>query len=1000
MERVKSPEGDDIAMNNATFTWHLNTEDALLASFEASSSVRRFSATQLSSKPTLFNIQMSVRRGQLVGVVGSVGSGKSSLLEALMGNMVKLFGTIQINQSVGYVAQEPWIEHGTIRDNILFYNNEDMVRLQRVIDACGLKADIERMPTKEMTEVGENGVTLSRGQRQKIALARACYIDAELYLLDNPLSVFDSQMAKQIFKQVIGPHGLLRKKTRVIATQQQFMLKQCDYIYVLRNGAIAQSGTYAELEEQQVEFLQRRQDPNKKKLISSLMRTSSLSKFDLSRKRTESTDMYERHISVGNNPDEVAEDLIHEAFADLDLYLSSEAAAGTFAANEDVEVRDRAMSMKGSSIYTLSQLDVSNVELTPKPKAPSFSTMINDKSTKSTETRSPHLEYIQRSGPLAMVLVLFGFLANSTLNILSVQLLSIWSEENEHHNVSDTRYKLFNPFQQLRFDNASTDMFGLFNLEEENRNDVKYLIIFIVLGLGECLAMLVGTTMLSVSTLRVSQQLHQEMINKLLHAPLSYFETNSLGSILSRFSRDLDICDISLDINFRFFLNQVLRIIAIVLIIGLEAPYLLLVLLVALILIGLLQRLYSNTSQQLKVWESITKLQILSHFSATLAGASTIQAFNKIQEYVDQAHKYLDQHNIFSYGTIVINRWLAIRLEFLGYLSIFANALYILLGHFYGLLNNVSSAGLTLSYAMTITRSLRNMIKAINSVEVSIISVRRCFEMANLPQERENLFRVTDKMSHAGWPAAGVIEFVNYATSYAPKKQPPVLQEVNFKIFNKEKVAIVGPNGAGKSTIALALYRLLEATEGRILIDGLDIAELNLLELRSRMSIITQDPVLFTGTLRYNLDPFMDKDELDMWAILKRTKLDAFVQSFDNGLNFEIIEQGENLSVGQKQLISLARAVLHKTNILVLDEALAAADSEYDVLFREILEVEFSDCTIITITHQMSSIVDFGRVIVLDEGRVKEIGEPKMLLKNKHSALWAMVNEAGLGGKN
>lgn len=403
-----------------------------------------------------------------------------------------------------------------------------------------------------------------------------------------------------------------------------------------------------------------------------------------------------------------------------------------------------------------------------------------------------------------------------------------------------------------------------------------------------------------------------------------------------------------------------------------------------------IQRFYVATSRQLKRLESISRSPIYSHFSESVTGAQTIRAFGVQDRFIQESESKVDFNQVCYYPGIIANRWLAIRLEMVGNLIIFFAALFVVLGR-----NTISAGivGLSVSYALQITQTLNWLVRMTSDVETNIVAVERIKEYGETPQEAP--WVNPENVPPKEWPAEGHVEFKDYKVRYR-EGLDLILHGLTFSVKGGEKVGIVGRTGAGKSSLTLSLFRILEAASGKIIIDGIDIATLGLHDLRTKLTIIPQDPVLFSGTLRMNLDPFDQHTDDEVWRALERAHLKSFVQNLFNGLLHEVSEGGDNLSVGQRQLICLARALLRKTKVLVLDEATAAVDLETDDLIQRTIREDFKDCTVLTIAHRLNTILDSDKVILLDKGLIIEYDSPEVLLRNSSSAFYSMAKDAGL----
>ncbi|KYB25509.1 putative multidrug resistance-associated protein lethal(2)03659-like Protein [Tribolium castaneum] len=409
------------------------------------------------------------------------------------------------------------------------------------------------------------------------------------------------------------------------------------------------------------------------------------------------------------------------------------------------------------------------------------------------------------------------------------------------------------------------------------------------------------------------------------------------------------------------------------------------------ILYYFIQRFYVATSRQLKRLESVSRSPIYSHFGETITGVQAIRAFREQDRFIKESEHRVDVNQVCYYPSIISNRWLAVRLEMIGNLIIFFAALFSVLGRDES--QNAGLVGLSVTYSLQITQTLNWLVRMTSDVETNIVAVERIKEYGEAPQEAP--WEIPNKAPSPQWPENGTVQFNKYAVRYRPGLDL-VLKGVNFSINGGEKVGIVGRTGAGKSSLTLALFRIIEAAEGEILIDGVNIADLGLHTLRSRLTIIPQDAVLFSGTLRMNLDPFDKHSDEEVWKALEHAHLKSFVKGLTAGLHHEVTEGGENLSVGQRQLICLSRALLRKTKVLILDEATAAVDLETDDLIQKTIRSEFKNCTVLTIAHRLNTIMDSDRVVVLDNGRIVEFDSPSNLLKQQQSIFYSMCKDAGL----
>ncbi|XP_051912386.1 ATP-binding cassette sub-family C member 3-like isoform X6 [Hippocampus zosterae] len=400
-------------------------------------------------------------------------------------------------------------------------------------------------------------------------------------------------------------------------------------------------------------------------------------------------------------------------------------------------------------------------------------------------------------------------------------------------------------------------------------------------------------------------------------------------------------------------------------------------------------RFYVATSRQLKRLESVSRSPIYSHFSETITGSSVIRAFGRHSAFVFMSDMKVDENQKSYYPGIVSNRWLGVRIEFIGNCIVLFAALFAVTGK-----NDLNPGlvGLSVSYALQVTMSLNWMVRMTSDLENNIVAVERVKEYSETKTEAP--WEIEDKKPHPDWPMQGNVEFHNYSVRYR-EGLDLVLKNLTLSVKGGEKVGIVGRTGAGKSSMTLCLFRLLEAAEGEISIDDVKISEIGLHDLRSKLTIIPQEPVLFSGTLRVNLDPFEKYSDDEVWKALEHSHLHKFVSNQPAKLEMECSEGGENLSVGQRQLVCLARALLRKTRILILDEATAAVDLETDDLIQSTIKTQFEDCTVFTIAHRLNTIMDYTRVLVLDKGQIAEFDTPSNLISQR-GIFYGMAKDAGL----
>jgi len=498
------------------------------------------------------------------------------------------------------------------------------------------------------------------------------------------------------------------------------------------------------------------------------------------------------------------------------------------------------------------------------------------------------------------------------------------------------------------------------------------------------------SAILALATLNASKILHKKMLTRVMMSPMSFFDTTPLGRIVNRFAKDVDVCDATLPGNLRSWLSTFANFVGTIATIMTVVPLFILVILPVAFVFFFVQKFYVSTSRQLKRLESISRSPIYSHFGETITGSSTIRAFGRGKDFVLQSEAKVDENQIAYYPSIIANRWLAIRLELLGNIVTLGAAMFTILSP--GSINP-SQVGLVITYSLNITMVLNWLVRMTADVETNIVGVERIMEYSEIDQEAPWVY--PEDRPGRDWPETGKVEFQKYGLRYR-EGLDLVIKDITCMVDGGKKVGIVGRTGAGKSTLTVALFRIVESALGKIKIDGRDISEIGLHDLRNKLTIIPQDPVLFSGTLRMNLDPFSAYSDQQIWAALEQAHLKTYVTDLDLGLQHEVQEGGENLSVGQRQLVCLARALLRKTKVLILDEATAAVDLETDDLIQATIRKEFADSTVLTIAHRLNTIMDYDKIMVLDKGLLVEYDTPNNLLEDESSIFHGMAADAGI----
>ena len=881
---------------------------------------------------SLEDLSLNVPKGSLVAVVGMVGAGKSSLVSALLGEMEMVSGSASREANVAYVPQQAWIQNMSLKNNVLFEKPYTEGKFKRVLKACALESDLDILASAEDTEIGENGINLSGGQKQRVSLARAVYSDADLYLMDDPLSAVDAHVGKHIFDNVISSRtGMLRDKTRVLVTHSVSFLKEVDQIMVMKNGKIAEVGSYEALMEKAgafAEFLvtygnesvEEEGQENDFKLVPPPFDPSGSSASP-----------------VGSLP-----------AAKRERSLSITSYDSTLSSMEGARIASLGDGDKPDSLAPVEERDGALIE--------------EEKATVGKVRWSIYGNYFKSMGVPIFVFCVVLYVVGQSVHAINNYWLSMWADDNDAHP------------------------------EDAQENSKKYLSVYGMLGLVEVVVEFSREFIHYLNCARASDHIHVVLLLGVMRSPMSFFDTTPNGRIVNRFSADVNTIDQTIPNQINDFIWSLCDVIAVLVMISVATPMFVTVIIPLLIIYYFVQKFYIATSRQLKRLESISKSPIFAHFSETVQGASSIRAYRENNRFIGESEDRVFANVKSFYLSVSSNRWLGVRVELLGNLIVLFASLFAVIGR-----ETLSPglAGLSINYALSIIDTLNWMVRMACDLETNAVAIERVVEYSHNSPEADWEKKETDKLVDEDWPDKGVVKFHDYRTRYRDGLEL-VLNGIDLEVRSLEKVGLCGRTGAGKSSLTLALFRIIEPAGGRIEIDGVDVSTLGLHRLRSGLTIIPQDPVLFTGDLRFNLDPTGLHSDAELWTSLEHAYLKEFVAGLPDGLDHEVNEGGENLSVGQRQLICLARALLRKTKILVLDEATAAVDLETDDLIQATIRREFADCTILTIAHRLNTIMDSDRIAVFKEGRLVELDTPSHLLRRTDSVFRDMARNANL----
>lgn len=864
------------------------------------------------------NLSLSVCDGELCMVVGRVGSGKSSLLLTMLGELPVASGRCETFGSVSYAAQEPWLFAGTVRDNIVFGSQFKADRYREVVRVCSLEHDLSGLTHGDQTEVGERGVSLSGGQKARINLARALYQEADVYLLDDPLSAVDTQVARYIFDQSL--RQFLKRKTVVLATHQLQFLQHADKVLLLCAGTNQSS------------------------------------------------------MAVFGSLDEVVKS---DAFCTIEY--------GKEAFNEAVDQNATASELNGEVERNQVDEGVGQKEAAHYEQRLTQPVESGNNVAVSAKTYAYYLRHA-----FASSISIFCFLLMAVVAQLLYQSIDFYLSKWTHAMQTNSYLKPM-----------SADMIDIyFSSHELNQICIHYelLIIACFVATGLMCAIFL------LATFNASKRIHKHLTSNLLHAPMIFYEQTPIGALLNRISRDMGFVDQFLPYN-AIEITITISILIGTLIMALFIDYKNLFGTVVLSLLALAMRaLAVKAITRLKQLESQARTPVYGHMSTTINGLSTIRAMNRQEMFSAEFNQIQDTHTTAWFAFMSVTRWLSLTMDWICVLFILVVVSLTLLVT----INSIDSAslmGLLISQMVFLPGPLQATMRQLTEVESQMTSVERIRELSDVQAEAdqsratqlvetkgESFRQVTSAEINTNSTALNVV-FKDVTLRYSAL-EAPVLNNVNFAAKSGEKIGIVGRTGAGKSSIVSVLFRLYDFS-GSVSLNGRQIKSMSLAELRQSMSIIPQDPVLFSGTLRENLDPFNQYPDEVLWDALDSVELKVLFAKHEEKLEYVIEEAGANFSTGERQLICLARAIVRRAGLLVLDEATANVDPETDALVQRTVRRQFVHCTIIVVAHRLLTIVDVDKVLVLDGGHVKEFGSPADLMRRSDSLFAQMVHSSG-----
>ncbi|XP_033349715.1 probable multidrug resistance-associated protein lethal(2)03659 isoform X1 [Bombus vosnesenskii] len=843
---------------------------------------------------TLQNIHLTVEAGSFIAVIGQIGSGKSSLLQVILRELSLTEGVLETNGKISFADQRPWIFASSIRQNILFGQSMNEARYNEVIRVCQLTRDIDLFTHKDRTMAGERGINLSGGQRARINLARALYTDADIYLLDDPLSAVDTHVGSRIVDECI--HGFLKGKTIILVTHQIQYLKAADQIIVMNNGSIQAKGSFEELQSMNLDSMKVFEEIEDKEEFGE-------AETKIEKKRT---------MGETKKEDAVAE-------------------------QEPVEVAETRSKGKMSSNVFFS--------------------------------------YWKASRNIFLVLLMtIMFISSQSIASGSDYLVAFWV------NTEMASW--------VRSDNGTM---GFQWSGPLSRNEIIYIYSGLTMGIA-CIYVAQTFTYYAVC-MRASKNLHAQMFRSIVRAVMYFYNTNPAGRILNRFSKDIGIIDKKMPFTMFDVIIMFLNFMGTIVILGTVSVWLLIPTCVIIVLFYYMRVVYISTSRAVKRMEGTTRSPVFDHVGATLQGLTTIRAFKAEKIVTTEFDNHQDLHTSTWFIFISLSRAFGLYIE--AFCLIYIAVITIMFFVFEDLAI-AGDIGLVITQVSAVVGILQWGIRQTGELENQMTSVERVLEYSKL-EEEPFLDSIPEKKPPEEWPTKGLVEFRGVRLKYGPKSTC-VLNGINFVIKPKEKVGVVGRTGAGKTSLISALFRLAYI-EGEIIIDGIPTNEIALHDFRSKISIIPQEPVLFGGSLRRNLDPFDEYSDNVLWEALGEVEIRETISEMAAGLNSKVSEEGSNFSVGQRQLLCLVRALIRNNKIMVLDEATANVDPQTDSLIQQTVRKKFVDCTVITIAHRLNTIMDSDKILVMDQGCLVEYDHPYVLLQKK-GYFYNMVQQTGAAMAN
>jgi ATP-binding cassette subfamily C (CFTR/MRP) protein 1 len=847
----------------------------------SNSSLLNYSKKINKEESYLKNINLTVKQGEFICIIGEVGSGKSSLVQAILNNMISLNNNntkIIVNGKISYVGQEAWIQNNTVQNNILFYQPYDPEKYHNILKLCELNQDLNTLTGGDLTEIGEKGVNLSGGQKARISLARAMYCDNDIFILDDPISALDAHVGKNIMHNCIIDY--LKGKTRILVTHALQYTSFADKIYYMKNGEIKWEGQYKELIKQH---------------------------------------FYSEFAEKINSKINEEKDNINK-------------------------IKEKQSKKDNSNINANKSLNKGIIQRITKDEGKEIGKI----------NKEVFLSYFSYIGGIRFgIILLFTLITWQGLRIISDLWLGYWSEH------------------------------------QGEKSNTFFFIIYGLTAMGGSLFNYLRTRVITSGSINCSTKLHNQMITSLIKAPINLFhDTIPKGQIFNRLSKDLPTVDTYTMYWFMTLTAFGSSFLGAVFVCSLYEKECLFFLPIFIILCWYLYRFYINCSRELNRIEGVLNSPILNLVNETIPGTATIRAYNLQNKYIEIFQNKVDEHYKLLYYINGTGQWYLLCLNLLSMLFL-SYMVIMTLTHKNKFTPKI--IGIILTYSLVLQEDMIEFLSSFSNFENTMTKMERSLSYTHIISERAQ--SLTSDLSLRDWPSKGEILFENFNAKYRSDTEM-VLKNINFHLKPGEHLGIVGRTGSGKSTISLCLFRILEAFSGKIYIDGVDISKVGLNKLRRNITIIPQDSTLMNGTLRYNIDPASNYTDIEIVSVMKKIGFDYIINQNKEGLDQNISENGSNLSIGEKQLICITRAILRKSKIIVLDEATASIDYKTEEIIQTALNELLSTSTMISIAHRIKTVMNADKILVLENGEIIEFDTPKQLLSNKNSYFYDFYSKS------